>query len=301
MRPVASLRSRAGSVRLAAMAAVASIALGTVFAGLVHAADKKNELLQLSSDGVNFGTDAVPTMFRSTKGYVPGESRRGIIWVRNASNHSAYLSLAVRNAGSATTFVLPGHLRLQAQSPGHSATAATLPSPGACAPVIDGWTVAGGAVLPLTLDLGLALDSPNTTRNQTADFTLTVVLQEQGPGQRLNSCAGTPDSLPAGDGVASIIIVGGTSGTPTGGTVGTRVGEDALRSNGADAGNADLLAEPGRNQAPSGNEALPDAIPLSHQLQSNVEATTYNPWTWIALISGCLYMFAIFRKRSTTK
>lgn len=301
MSPVAPLRSRTGSVRVAAMAAVASIALGIVFAGPVHAADKKNELLQLSSDGVNFGTDAMPTMFRSTKGYVPGESRRGIIWVRNASNQSAYLSLAVRNAGTATTSFLPAHLRLQAQSPGHGATAATLPSPGACTPVIDGWTVAGGAVLPLTLDLGLALDSPNTTRNQSADFTLTVVLQEQGPGQRVNSCARIPDSLPAGDGVESIIIDGSTTGTSTGGTVGTGVDEDSLGSNGADAGNADSLASPGRNQAPSGEETLPDAIPLSHQLQSNVEATTYNPWTWIALISGCVYMFVISRKRSKTQ
>ena len=142
------LRSRAGSARVAVMAIVASIAMGTLLAGPASAAENKNDLLQLSRDGVNFATDAVPTMFRSTKGYVPGESRRGIIWVRNASNHTAHLTLAVRNAGTATTSVLPGQLRLQARAPGRDAAAAILPSAGACAPVIDGWTLAAGEALP---------------------------------------------------------------------------------------------------------------------------------------------------------
>ncbi|WP_218714012.1 hypothetical protein [Arthrobacter sp. BF1] len=285
MSKVAPLRSRAGSVRVAAMAVVASVALVTVIAGPVDAADTKNELLQLSSDGVNFVTNAAPTMFSSTKGYVPGESRRGTVWVRNASKQSAYLSLAVRNAGSATTFVLPGHLRLQAQSPGHGPTAATLPSPGACAPVIEAWTLAAGAVLPLTLDLVMGLDSPNSTRNQALDFTLTVVLQEEGPGQRVDPCAGAPDSSSAADGVASMNIGGGAAGTATGGSVGAGVSDNAQGSNGADAG----------------NDAVPEVMPLFHKLQSNVEATTYDPWTWIVLVSGCLYMFVLSRKRSTTR
>lgn len=286
---------------MAAIAVVASVALVTVIAGPVDAADKKHELLQLSSDGVNFVTIAAPTMFSSTEGYVPGESRRGTVWVRNASKHSAYLSLAVRNAGSATTFVLPGHLRLQAQSPGHGPTAATLPSPGVCAPIIEAWTLAAGAVLPLTLDLVMALDSPNSDRNQAVDFTLTVVLQEEGPGQRVNPCAGTPDSSSAADRVASMNIGGGASGTATGGSVGAGVSDNAQGSNGADAGNDDSLAAPGLNLAASGDEAVPEVIPLFHKLQSNVEATTYNPWTWVVLVSGCLYMFVLSRKRSTTR
>ncbi|WP_425863829.1 hypothetical protein [Arthrobacter sp. TWP1-1] len=272
------LHGRAGSVRIAVLALVASIATGLLLAGPAIGAENKNELLQLSRDGVNFATDAMPTMFRSTKGYVPGESRRGLIWVRNASSQTAHLSLAVRNTGTARTSVLPGHLHLRAQSPGHSATAVTFPAAGGCAPLIDGWTLAAGAVLPLTMDLGMAVESPNSTRKQAVDFTLTFVLQEQGPGRLIEPCSGSLNNRPDDGVLASLAIDGGAAGAAT---------------EWADGSYAD--------PEESGSEVLPEAPPVFRQVQSNVEATTYNPWTWIVLASGCLYIFAISRKRSTTR
>ncbi|WP_449372244.1 hypothetical protein [Arthrobacter psychrolactophilus] len=253
---------------------MASIATAMLLAGPATGAENKNDLLELSRDGVNFATDSVPTMFRSTKGYVPGESRQGLIWVRNASNQTAHLFLAVRNTGTAGTSVLPGQLRLQTRSPGHDTASATFPAAGSCAPLIDGWTLAAGGVLPLTLDLGLALESPNSTRKLAADFTLTFVLQEQGPGKLVDPCSGSLNNSPANGVLASVAIGGGTDGTATGSSV---VPEQ------------------------SGNEPLAEPLPGFRQLQSNVEATTYNPWTWIVLVSGCLFLFAISRKRSTTR
>ncbi|WP_269938281.1 hypothetical protein [Arthrobacter sp. HY1533] len=278
---------------MAATAIVASIALGALLAGPASAEPNKNELLQLSSDGVNFATDAIPTMFRSTKGYVPGESRRALIWVRNASKHPAHLSVAVRNTGMATSSVLPKHLFFKAQSQNRSPAATSLPASGTCTPLIDDWTLAGGAVLPLTVDLGLLVDAPNSTRKQSAEFALTFLMQEQGPGKLVNACAGTTDSPPAGEGVASVVVGGGTSVTTNGG--------GALNSNGAVAGDDEATANPSLAPDPSGAEPLPEARPLLPQLQSNVEATSYNPWAWIVLASGCVYMFAISRKRSTTR
>jgi hypothetical protein len=272
------LRGRTGSVRIAVMAMVVSIATGLLLAGPAAGSENKNDLLQLSRDGVNFATGAMPTMFRSTKGYVPGESRRGLIWVRNASTQTAHLSLAVRNTGTARTSVLPGQLHLRAQSPDHSGTTVTFPAAGGCTPVVDGWTLAAGAVLPLTMDLGLALETPNATRKQTADFTLTFVLQEQGPGQLVDSCSGSLNN-PSAEGVLATVAIGGGA-----------------------AGTATQLAD-GSSADPEqpGSEVLAEPLPVFRQLQSNVEASTYNPWTWIVLVSGCLYLFAISRKRSTTR
>lgn len=277
MNPNVPQRSRAGSVRVAVMAIVASIALGTLLAGPASAAENKNDLLQLSRDGVTFATDAIPTMFGSTKGYVPGESRRGIVWVRNASNHTAHLTLVVRNAGTAATSVLPGHLRLQARTSGHRAAAAALPSAGACTPIIDGWTLAAGEALPLTLDLGMAPDAPDTTRKQSAEFTMTFVLQEQGAGKLVGTCFKLPGTTATGAGRASIVIGDAPSWVD------------------------DSPTSPGPNHVQSVNEALPEALPLLPQLQSNVEATIYNPWPWIVVISACAYVFTSVRKRSRTR
>ncbi|SEE63693.1 hypothetical protein SAMN04489740_1996 [Arthrobacter alpinus] len=283
-----SKHGRAGSARIAVMALVASIATGVLLAGPATGAENKNHLLELSSDGVNFATDAIPTMFRSTKGYVPGESRQGLIWVRNASKQSAHLSLAVRNTGTARTSVLPGQLHLQAQAQGRSATAVALPAAGGCAPLVDGWPLAAGAVLPLTIDLGLALDSPNSTRKQAADFTLTFVLQEQGPGQLIDPCSGTLNTAPADGVLASVAIGGGAAGAGARGA-----GTGSAGSGGAEWADGSPVAS-----GHAESEALPEPPHVFRELQSNVEPSTYNPWTWIVLVSGCLYIFAISRKRS---
>lgn len=271
------LRSRAGSVRVAAKAIVASIAMGALLAGPTSAAENKNDLLQLSRDGVTFATDAIPAMFGSTKGYVPGESRRGIIWVRNASKHTAHLSLSVRNVGTAATSDLSGHLRLQARASGRGAAAGTLPSAGACTPIIDGWTLAAGEALPLTLDLGMETDAPDTTRRQSTAFSMTFVLQEQGAGKLVGTCSKLPGTPTSGAGRASIVIGDAPSwgdGSPP---------------------------SPGPNSLQPGNEALPKALPLLPQLQSNVEATVYNPWPWVVVVSACAYVVTSVRKRSRTR
>ncbi|POH74919.1 hypothetical protein [Arthrobacter glacialis] len=295
-------RSLDGSARMAVVAIVASIAMGTLLAGPAAGAENKNDLLQLSRDGVHFATDAIPTMFRSTKGYVPGESRPGLIWVRNAGKDSAHFTLAVHNtnnpdtsAGIAGASILPQHLRLQAQASGRVTTANALPTPGTCTPVIDGWTLAAGEVLPLTLDLGLSVEAPNSTRNQNADFTLTFVLQERGAGQLIGPCAGGPGNLAAGGAVISLPISGGTAATRTPATgvvsggvqvpIGSDVGTDL-----------DPLQQ-GVQPSPEASQALP----LLRQLQSNVEATDYNPWPWIVVISACVYVFTSVRKRSKTR
>lgn len=285
---------------MAVVAIVASIAMGTLLAGPATGAENKNDLLQLSRDGVHFATDAIPTMFRSTKGYVPGESRPGLIWVRNASKESASFSLAVLNTGKPDNdqgafgaSVLPQHLRLQAQAAGRSATANTLPTAGDCSPVIDGWTLAAGEVLPLALDLGLSLDAPNSTRNQRAEFALAFVLQEHSGGKLAGPCLQRPDKLPAGGAVISLPFTGGTAATPAPVT-GLEMG--GVNDSGG-AGSTPAPTQPGEQPAPE----APQPLPLSRQLQSNVEASAYNPWPWLVVISGCLYVFTSVRKRSRTR
>ncbi|MHA7304945.1 hypothetical protein ACX80E_06835 [Arthrobacter sp. TMN-49] len=298
------LRGLAGSARRAVMAIAASVALGTLLAGPATGAETTNDLLELSGDGVHFAADAPPTMFRSTKGYVPGESRQGLIWVRNASNHSAQLSVGAHNTANAGAAFLPGYLRLQTHAPSHSPTAATLPFPGACTPVINGWTLAAGEVLPLTLALGLTLQAPNSTRNQAADFTLMFVLQERGAGELVGPCSGRPDTPPAAGAALTLPVSGGTAGTVEARLNGTVTGRTQAAEgavNGAEtASGAPPVAGPGPAEQ-QGVLAAREPQPLLRRLQSNVEATAHNPWPWLALISACVYVFTSVRKRSRTR
>ena len=203
--------STGGRARLATAVTLASAAAGLLLATPAAGDENKNVFLQLSHDGVHYTTTLASTLFRSSNGYVPGESRRDTIWVRNGGTDTAHLSFGVRNAGPATGSALSGYMRLQANAPGHEEVLATLPSNGACTPVINGWTLAVGQVIPLTLDLGLTLRAPNSTRNQESTFDLVFVLQEIDGGSPVSPCASAPKVSPEDASIGVRPVTGNTA------------------------------------------------------------------------------------------
>lgn len=282
---------------MATAAITTSIALGMLLAAPATGAENKDDLLQLSHDGVQFTTTSTPTLFRSSNGYVPGESRQETIWVRNGSPGTAHFSLGVRNSGANTESILPGYLRLQATAQGQRAETVILPSAGGCAAVIHDWSLAAGAVLPLTLDLGLQVEASNQTRNQHAYFDLIFVLQDSGARQMVGPCSGNASRSPVGAAVLAVGIAGGTANAVDGRPPGTGAADDAEMNN-----EAQFVA--GRNPQQSRRHDLqdkPGPLPLLHQLQSNVETIIRTPWPWLALVGAGLYAVTLTWRRSRTR
>ncbi len=254
----------AGHSRLVMAATVASVVTGLLLAVPAAGAENKHDFLQLSNDCVNYNTSLAPTLFRSTNAYVPGESRRDTIWVRNGGTDTAHFSLGVRNTGQATGGVLPGYLRLQASAPGHEEALATLPSNRGCTPVVNGWTLAPGHVRLLTLDLDLALQTPNSTRNQGSTFDLFLLLQGIDGGRPVTPCAAAHMANPVG---ASIDVLPVT-----------------------DHGEASRL-QPNPQ----------DGWPVAELAHSNVVANSRSPWPWLLTLSASAHMLISFWRRRKTQ
>ncbi|WP_427016735.1 hypothetical protein ACQCSX_18730 [Pseudarthrobacter sp. P1] len=172
--------------------------LTAVLAGLAAtpAAADDGPAMQLSSDGIHFTSSQEPAVFPDLAGLVPGETRPGTVWVRNAGADPAAFDLAVRSgAGSA---VLTNSLELLAGSPGHAAVTVPLAGPGQCRNVLQGWVLAAGETLRIDLALGLVLAATNATRRESAGVELIFLVQGLGGGAAVSACS-TP-SEPSGVG-----------------------------------------------------------------------------------------------------
>lgn len=267
------------------------------------AADVPDILLELSHDGVDYSAESGQDIFTNPDGYVPGESRAGSIWVRNASSDAAQFSLGIMNPDAASASQLPAYLSLQVASSRGSANAPTFPAAGACSSVLEGWTIPEGEALQLNLDMELAVQAPNGTRNQTGNFGLVFVLQGLGGGTPVSPCAGSPLTLPGTalptvptDNVAvgTARLSGGTAqaaGTP---------GQPVTAGNafaGADA--VFVPVEGGLDAAAQSPRPRWSSWIWSATEPSNVIANIRSPWPWIVCLSAGVYMAMSFRRRKT--
>lgn len=285
-------------VRLAVMATAGVIAVGMLLATPATADEGNGILLELSRDGVNFTSGTVSDIFALSSGMVPGESRRGTVWVRNASSDAARFSLAVDNTGTSLSPVLPDFLSLEAASLGSRASMGSLPGTGNCGLVIDGWALAGGNTLQLDMNLNLALAAPNATRNQESTFELVFLLQGISNGSAVSACA-TPDVLPETVAIGTASVMSGT--TP--GTVGTTSSGGTV--NGRPriiAGNAvDVLVLPADGAAlatePTVESDMKYTEVLTALAASNVESNSRTPWPWLLVLSAATYMAISMRRR----
>lgn len=207
LRPAA----RGTSARRRAAAVLAGGLLAGALAALAAAPAIADDgpAMQLSTDGIHFTQGQEPTVFPQLAGLVPGESRPGTVWVRNAGNRPAAFDLAVRSgAGSA---VLTESLELLAGSPGHATVTVPLADPGQCHSVLHDWTLAPGATIRLDLALGLNLAATNETRREQSGVELVFLMQESGGGTAVTACpqpgepaGGAGQRQPAATGVFAV-------------------------------------------------------------------------------------------------
>lgn len=184
---------RPATHRKSARHRVAAVLAGGILAGALAAlvaapatADDGPAML-LSTDGVHFTSGQEPTVFPHLAGLVPGESRPGTVWVRNAGTQPAAFDLAVRSgAGSA---VLTGSLELLAGSPGRATVTVPLSDPGQCTSVLQGWALAPGETMRLNLVLGMNVAASNATRHEQSGVELVFLMQESGAGTAIPACA----------------------------------------------------------------------------------------------------------------
>lgn len=279
-----------------------TVAMGILLATPAVAADGADILLELSHDGVHYSPGTVQDIFSNTGGYVPGESRPGTVWIRNASPDAAQFSLGIANTDSASGSELPPYLSLQVASGAKKASAMAFPGAGGCDPMIEGWVMSGGESLRLDLDMGLELRAPNATRNQESNFDLRFVLQGIGGGAPVSPCAGRPVPLP-------------NTALPTDSEDNVSVGTAKISSATAQQTGASAQASrrisagirTGAGFAPvtgTGFVAVPEpeqdrepGWPWEATPQSNVVANVRSAWPWIAALSAGAYMVMTFRRR----
>jgi len=184
LRPAA--RSRFARRRAATVLAGGILAGALAALAAAPATADDGPAMQLSTDGINFTQGQEPTVFPRLAGLVPGESRSGTVWVRNAGSTPAAFDLAVRTGAGST--VLTQSLTLLAGSPGHTTVTVPLADPGQCHGVLHDWTLAPGATIRLDLALGLNLAATNETRREQSGVELVFLMQDAGGGAAVNAC-----------------------------------------------------------------------------------------------------------------
>lgn len=261
-----TVRSLRRSLAVAAGSAMVALLLCTP----VHAADDSAPLLELSRDGVHYAPERLVAVFGSTAGYVPGESRSGVVWVRNASSRTSHFSLAVANTGPGSDSAMAGYLQLGAASPQWSATAGIPSRAGACTALVDGWKLAGGDSLRIELDLAFDVTAPNSTRHQESHADVLFLLQDLEGGRSVSPCA--IDTRAGGTSMGAATINSSTE---------------------ANQSFATAAGQPGPQE-----EMAPGAMrPEAQGPQSNVVAISRSPWPWLMILSSGTYMGISLRRQ----
>lgn len=289
-------------VRVAAAGGFCAVVAAMLLATPAMADNADDVLLQLSRDGVHYTSETVSNIFEQSSGMVPGGSRQGSVWVRNASDEAASFSLAVKNTGTSLSPILPEFLGFAAASQDRTASVNSLPDPGDCSVLIDGWTLSGDESLHLTMNLNLALAAPNATRNQESTFELMFVLQGIDGGSSVSACD-APEALPGDVSLGSTPLMTGTTAL-----------RDETMSGGSDPNNDLSAASIGTaDGAPAVLLGMPDAVTedseeagdsgVTHRgklralAASNVESNSRTPWPWLLVLSAATYMAISMRRR----
>ncbi|MCQ9163343.1 hypothetical protein [Arthrobacter sp. STN4] len=257
--------------RVRAAAVVAGGLLAAAASGLAAgpASADGGPAMELSSDGIHFSSSREPVVFPNLSGMVPGDFRRGTVWVRNAGTAPAEISLAVTSArGNA---VLTQALELAAGSHGGPAATVPLAAPGGCRSVFHGLALAPGQTARLELALGLDASATNATRRENAAFGLLFLMQEAGAGATIQACH-APDGTAAR---TTLPQLAGTSGTAV------------------EAGTAPAAHEAAGAPSGVGHQEDPAPAPAPH---SNVVGNDQRPGQ-LLLLAGGLFCAAALAKR----
>lgn len=178
-------------------AGVAAIALGiaaVLFAPQSAAAAGE---LQLSDDGVTYGSSLPAPLFDGLSALRPMGSQSEAFYVRNAGAQAAYLRITLDNPTSSSA-AFAAALTVSVSVPGHPGTPVILSSASDCSILLAGSRIEPGATVVVTTTISLGNLSGTSGQNATAsmDFGLTLTQAVGAPG--------------TGCGTPTVIVPGGT-------------------------------------------------------------------------------------------
>ncbi|WP_299165526.1 hypothetical protein [uncultured Arthrobacter sp.] len=204
-------------------------------------ASEQEPALQFSTDGVSYSTTLSDPVLQNLEPIVPGGAIERRLWIRNNGGDDALLSIAAL-AGTVAP-ALEQELKVRTATQHWSGAQAPLGKSGSCSNLAVGLPVSAGETMRLALDLQFDIDAPNETRQQSAGFALSFLLQDARVGTTSGACsdprgvvvpgfgsnnpaAGTPVQEPRAQAPHGILAYTGASMLPwlTGGAVAIGVG-----------------------------------------------------------------------------
>jgi hypothetical protein len=162
--------------------------------------------VELSSDGVHYGSTLSAPVFSTIPTLVPGDSATAGFWVRNPSSDRAVLAVVVRRAVAAPAD-LSTTLSIRAAADGVTGGTVTFRDARSCAVLITGVRLDPGEEVEVDLDLALSDLAGEIGQNGSASLELGVTLQQSVAGATLPGCATSTVPVP---------VVGGDSSSGTG-------------------------------------------------------------------------------------
>lgn len=168
--------------------AMATLGIAVVFALAPAAAASAAGEVQLSSNGVTYGTTLPAPVFDSASMLVPMQSISGDFWVRNASSVSAYLRLTLEDA-TWSSAEYGARLSLSADVPGHTGAPVNLATTAACNVILYGVLLAPGASVTVTATMAMGDADGTSSQSGWAAVSLGVTLIEAAGQSAASDCS----------------------------------------------------------------------------------------------------------------
>lgn len=265
------------------------------------AAFAADDYLQVSLDGVAFGSPAAGSVFADGVRLVPGATSTGSVWVRNAGPEPAFLTAAALS--TAMDPELAGYLTVGSSAVGSPAAGAAVIGPaGSCTDLSLALAIPAGAARQVELSAGLLLNTPNAARAKQGTFDLLLLLDSAGTGRSACDAAAEPvrpGQVPS-PGPGQPQLTARAADLP--GTSAARIAAVPAAVPAAPAGlqPAEAVAIPAA--APSGTPDAPPEITAASFIESTVEPII-RTWqgTLMVLLTAAFFAAAVVRTRITRR
>jgi len=150
--------------------------------------------IQVSEDGIVFGTTYSGTLFDGIANIVPGDNQSEVFHLRNTGPDDGYLRLTLRNV-SGDPALLNG-LAVSASVPAQSGPSVRLDKASPCWVLNEGLFLAAGDRVTVTAQLIFDASSGNPTKSSSADFDIVASLTDAAITLAADECGGSGSTVP---------------------------------------------------------------------------------------------------------
>ena len=151
--------------------------------------------VEVSFDGVSFGSSVSGALFTDLSRLVPGDTDNAEFYLRNSSSEPGFLRITLRDVATSNSD-LANALTLNASTFGYPGGGATLLEANPCRVLLEGQTVAPGEVVRVSTSLALAQLSGKAGQQASAVAHLSVALSGTELALPPTDCGPTGTVLP---------------------------------------------------------------------------------------------------------